>query len=82
MTGVTYFVGNEIEHTLAFGKKTLFVVGIQDVDEIVDMAQKNDVEHTIWVLTSFEPGEHGTDDEQSGWDAMVNACTSRLLSYT
>jgi len=78
VTGVTYFVGNEIEHTLAFGKKTLFVVGIQDVDEIFDMARKNDVEHIyLGANQSFElTGENGTDDEQSGWDAMVNTCTS------
>ena len=28
---VQWFIGTEVEHTPAFGKKTLFVVGIQDV---------------------------------------------------
>ena len=29
-----FFIGQEVEHTPAFGKKTLFVVGIQSRDEI------------------------------------------------
>ena len=76
VTGVTYFIGNEIEHTLAFGKKTLFVVGIQDADEIIEMAVKNNVEHIyLGANQSFEiTGEHGTDAEQAGWDLMVNLC--------
>ena len=47
VTGVTYFVGTEIEHTPAFGKKTLFVVGIQDADEIIEMASNNDTKRNI-----------------------------------
>ena len=30
----TFFVGTEVEHTPALGKKTLFVVGVQPVNEI------------------------------------------------
>lgn len=30
----TFFVGTEVEHTPAYGKKTLFVVGVQPVNEI------------------------------------------------
>lgn len=33
-TNITFFIGNEIEHTPAHGKKTLFVVGVQSVAEI------------------------------------------------
>lgn len=32
---ITFFVGTEVEHTPAFGQKTLFVVGIQDPNEIL-----------------------------------------------
>jgi len=76
ITGVTYFIGKEIEHTLAFGKKTLFVVGIQDADEIMEMAVKNNVEHIyLGANQSFEiTGEHGTEAEQVAWDLMVNLC--------
>lgn len=78
ITGVTYFIGKEIEHTLAFGKKTLFVVGMQDPDEILEMAHKNNVEHVyLGANQSFEvTGEDGTPEEQEGWDSMVKACTS------
>ena len=31
-----FFVGTEVEHTPAFNKKTLFVVGVQDIQEIQD----------------------------------------------
>lgn len=33
---VSMFVGNEVEHTPAFGKRTLFVVGLQTPTEIQD----------------------------------------------
>lgn len=29
-----FFVGTEVEHTAAFGKKTLFVVGVKSIEEI------------------------------------------------
>ena len=31
---VLFFHGTEVEHTPAFGKRTLFVVGVQSTDEI------------------------------------------------
>ena len=33
--GVNFFVGTEVEHTPQFGKKTLFVVGLQNYEEII-----------------------------------------------
>jgi hypothetical protein len=33
---VKFFTGTEVEHTPAYGKKTLFVVGLQPVSEIQD----------------------------------------------
>ena len=78
VTGVTYFVGTEIEHTPAFGKKTLFVVGIQDAAEIIEMASNNECTHIyLGANQSFEiTGEHGSTSENKGWDAMVKECTS------
>ena len=32
---VDFFKGTEVERTPAFGKKTLFVVGIQPIDSII-----------------------------------------------
>jgi hypothetical protein len=31
---IDFFTGKEVEHTPAFGKQTLFVVGVQSVDRI------------------------------------------------
>lgn len=43
--GVTFFVGPEIEQTPAFGKKTLFVVGLQDTTLVEKHATENQVKH-------------------------------------
>lgn len=42
---VTFFVGPEIEQTPAFGKKTLFVVGLQDLETIVSHATEHKIHH-------------------------------------
>jgi hypothetical protein len=44
---VKWFIGTEVEHTPAFGKKTLFIVGIQDIVGIKQAYEKNQCEHTI-----------------------------------
>lgn len=36
---VIFFVGNEVEHTPAHGRKTLFVTGIQPIEEIIKHLQ-------------------------------------------
>lgn len=42
---VTFFIGNEIEHTPAYGKTTLFVVGLQNPDKIARIAQSMNITH-------------------------------------
>lgn len=42
---ISYFVGPEVEQTPANSKRTLFVVGKQQVDEILKMAETNKVQH-------------------------------------
>lgn len=41
---VSAFIGTEVEHTPAYGKRTLFIVGIQNADRIIEecLAQKID----------------------------------------
>lgn len=74
-TGIQYFVGTEVEHTPAFGKKTLFVVGITDPVDIVALANENAAEHIyLGANQSFSiTGEHGTDEEIKGWEGMTYA---------
>src|SRR6056300_1190196 len=42
---VTMFVGTEVEHTPQYGKKTLFVVGIQNHSDIVHSAEMHGCKH-------------------------------------
>jgi len=42
---VKFFVGSEVEHTPAYAKRTLFVVGIQDAAEIEQLAREQKTPH-------------------------------------
>ena len=42
---VVYFVGDEIENTIAKGFRTLFVVGTRDPKEIMDLADHHNCKH-------------------------------------
>ena len=44
-TDVTYFTGFEVEKTPAYDMDTLFVVGAQPVDEIIDQAEHFGSQH-------------------------------------
>tara|TARA_R110000851_G_scaffold274806_1_gene427373 strand:+ start:785 stop:1315 length:531 start_codon:yes stop_codon:yes gene_type:complete len=73
VTGVTYFIGTEIEHTPTYGMKTLFVVGMQRLEEVQELAKTNKVEAIyLGANQSFDiTGEHGTNEQQEGWDSLV-----------
>lgn len=43
--GAKFFIGGEVEQTPAFGKKTLFVVGLQDTLAIISTAKSNNIQH-------------------------------------
>lgn len=61
---VSFFIGTEVEHTPAYGKKTLFVVGIKDTDEIMNIANFNGCKHIyLGANMSFDV----TDDTQNQW---------------
>lgn len=40
-----FFIGGEVEHSAAFSKKTLFVIGEQPLDKIIAAAKENNVQH-------------------------------------
>ena len=42
---VIFFIGKEVEKTPAYNKKTLFVVGLQPVDEIINLYRNYNCEH-------------------------------------
>ena len=69
---VTFFVGTEIEHTPVYGRKTLFVVGVQPLSQILEMAQKNDCAHIYFGANrSFDPRSAADWDQ---WEHLVRQC--------
>lgn len=66
---ITFFVGTEVEHTPAFGKKTLFVVGIHDPATISEIASGSEVEHIY--LGANQSFQINKNEDWFEWDAMV-----------
>jgi hypothetical protein len=68
---VKFFTGVEVEKTPAFGKRTLFVVGVQSVDDIAHHMQHNGakIEHIFFGANhSFEP-KNNLDWQR--WESMI-----------
>ena len=64
---VEFFKGTEVERTPAFGKKTLFVVGIQPIDSII--AHIHGEEHIFFGANhSFNPK---SPEEWRKWESMI-----------
>jgi hypothetical protein len=64
---VVFFTGTEIEHTPAYGKKTLFVTGVQPVEHIALNLQG--CEHIFFGANhSFNPQ---TYEEHKAWEDMI-----------
>ena len=68
---VSFFYGSEVEHTPAFGAKTLFVVGLQTVEDIEQ--HLNDCEHIYFGANMSFPNLELTDHQ--GWRAWENMIT-------
>ena len=68
---VTYFVGYEVEHTICFGMKTLFVVGTPPIEEIQEMAIKNECRHIYFGTSqSFNPTAI-SQEQYKPWDDVI-----------
>ena len=66
---VKWFIGTEVEHTPAFGKKTLFIVGIQDIVGIKQAYEKNECEHIFFGANhTYDPAN---EDEVGEWAFMM-----------
>lgn len=61
------FVGTEVEHTPAYGLKTLFVVGVQPV-ELIEAAY---VAHKCAHIYFGANQSFGTDGTDPSWDQMI-----------
>ena len=66
---VTFFVGDEIEHTPAYRMKTLFVVGRQSIETIKHVLKDQDIRHIFFGANhSFNPQGY---DEHESWETMI-----------
>ena len=70
---VVFFVGNEVEHTPAYGMKTLFVTGLQFTDVIEEQLKKlsrDDINHIFFGANhSFNPSN---PNEWTLWEEMIS----------
>lgn len=70
-----FFVGTEVEHTPAFGQRTLFVVGIQDSREVMDTAAQHACTHIYFGANqSFPNLEIYDGDGWRPWERMIQDC--------
>jgi hypothetical protein len=73
---VEFFVGTEIEHTPAHNKRTLFVVGLQDIDTIkwkigeVDQRSREPITHIYFGANMSFPLKLKTKDWEA-WEDVV-----------
>jgi hypothetical protein len=66
---VIFFIGNEVEHTPAYGMRTLFVTGVQSTDAIATNLQG--CEHIFFGANhSFNPAFNDYDTWKS-WENMI-----------
>jgi len=80
---VDFFVGREVEHSPAFGHKTLFVVGIQDTGVIINMVKNNNCSHVYFGANqSFPNPETNDGDTWREWEGMITECLQRGLLCT
>ena len=66
-----FFTGVEVENSPAKGMKTLFVVGIQPVDRILEIAVLNNIKH-VYLGANMSMHSLANDDSftWNQWDAM------------
>jgi hypothetical protein len=68
---VVFFIGNEVEHTPAYGMKTLFVTGLQSINSIEEQLSKvkrKDINHIFFGANhSYNP----SPEEHQSWEDMI-----------
>jgi hypothetical protein len=70
---VNFFTGVEVEHTPAYGLKTLFVVGVQSFEQITE--HLHGCEHIYFGANmSFPNPEHNDSVMWNAWKEMIQPC--------
>ncbi len=68
---VVYFVGPEVEHTPAFSKKTLFVVGYREAEEVEKIAREHKTPHIYLGADHSFDASHNTEYFTKTWDSLI-----------
>jgi len=80
---VSFFVGTEVEHTPAYGLKTLFVVGIQSVEDIRHWYKHHGCQHIYFGANQSFPNLQIYDgDGWRPWERMIQDCLDARLLCT
>ena len=79
---VSFFIGTEVEHTPAFGLRTLFVVGVQDPQIVLQEFNNNNCEHIYFGANQSFPALDKNDGESwRDWEYMVQSCLEQQPNY-
>ena len=86
-----FFIGTEVEHTPAYGKKTLFVIGVQDYHEIVRIVkdtwalldESRHITHVYFGANQSFPNLKVNDGgEWAKWESMIYAVLEHDIMCT
>ena len=72
---VSFFTGVEIEHTPAYGMRTLFVTGVQSSKEILTLASNHGCDHIYFGANQSFPNIEVNDARiWKQWEHMIREC--------
>jgi hypothetical protein len=78
----SFFVGNEVEHTPAHGLKTLFVVGVQDPQIVLQLFHNSDCKHIYFGANqSFPRLDKNDANGWRDWEWMIRTCLDQISNY-
>ena len=74
---IVYFTGYEVEHTICYGMKTLFVVGTPPLEDIIYLATQKECKHIYFGTSqSFNP-KSISQEEYKAWDEVIIGCLKK-----
>lgn len=79
---ITFFAGIEVEATPAYGKKTLFVVGVHPAEKVLGYYKHFECEHIYFGANqSFAPTAC-TAEQWKPWESMIQECLDQDILCT
>lgn len=79
---VSFFVGTEVEHSPAYGERTLFVVGVQPADTVIAEAWRCECTHIYFGANQSFPKLDVYDKKWRPWEDMIMACLDEAYTCT